>query len=72
MQAVKHPADEMTPWERKKAIDDGRDFDRYPAVPFMSLNVIFPESVSGIFGICRKKWRRRRFVCLTDMAMTAS
>ena len=23
MQAVKHPADEMTPWERKKAIDDG-------------------------------------------------
>ena len=36
MQTVKHPADEMTPWERKKAIDDGRDFDRYPAVPFMS------------------------------------
>nr|WP_296265862.1 uroporphyrinogen decarboxylase family protein [uncultured Merdimonas sp.] len=36
MKARKHPADEMTPLERKKAIDEGRDFDRYPAVPFMS------------------------------------
>ncbi len=36
MIARKHPADEMTPLERKKAMDEGRDFDRYPAVPFMS------------------------------------
>lgn len=36
MKARKHPADEMTPLERKKAIDEGRDFDRYPSVPFMS------------------------------------
>ena len=70
MQAVKHPADEMTPWERKKAIDDGRDFDRYPAVPFMSEFKCYLSGVS--IWDCRKKWRRRRFVCLTDMAMTAS
>ena len=36
MKAHPHPADQMTPVERKKAIEEGRDFDRYPAVPFMS------------------------------------
>lgn len=36
MKAYPHPADQMTPLERKKAIEEGRDFDRYPAVPFMS------------------------------------
>ena len=36
MRAHPHPADQMTPVERKKALEEGRDFDRYPAVPFMS------------------------------------
>ena len=36
MRAHPHPADQMTPVERKKALEEGRDFDRYLAVPFMS------------------------------------
>lgn len=31
----KHCADEMTPVERKKAIDEGKDYDRLPCIPFM-------------------------------------
>lgn len=31
----KHAADEMTPAERKKAIEEGRSYDRVPCVPFM-------------------------------------
>lgn len=31
----KNTADKMTPAERKKAIEEGRDFDRVPCVPFM-------------------------------------
>lgn len=30
-----HPKDQMTPWERKKAAEEGRDIDRVPCVPFM-------------------------------------
>lgn len=35
MKAVKHPADAMTPLERKKAIEEGKDIDRVPCIPFM-------------------------------------
>ena len=31
----KSTADEMTPAERKQAIEEGKDFDRVPCVPFM-------------------------------------
>lgn len=31
----KHCADEMTPMERKIAIEEGKDYDRLPCVPFM-------------------------------------
>lgn len=31
----KHRADEMTPVERKKAIEEGKSYDRVPCVPFM-------------------------------------
>lgn len=36
MRAHPHSADQMTPVERKKALEEGRDFDRYLAVLFMS------------------------------------
>ncbi len=42
----KHRADEMTPVERKKAIQEGRDFDRVPCVPFMG------EFKGVLAGIC--------------------
>ena len=35
MRAVKHPADAMTPLERKKAIEEGKDIYRVPCIPFM-------------------------------------
>lgn len=36
IQIQKHAGDAMTPAERKKAIENGERFDRFPAVPFMS------------------------------------
>ncbi len=36
MRIQKHKADQMTPIERRKAIREGRDYDRIPCVPFMS------------------------------------
>lgn len=35
MKAEKHPADQMTPIERKHAIENGLAYDRIPAVPFI-------------------------------------
>jgi len=31
-----HPMDSMTPWERKRAYESGRDVDRSITIPFMS------------------------------------
>lgn len=41
----KHPADMMTPIERKQAIDEGRGYDRILCIPFMGE---FKCSLSGI------------------------
>lgn len=35
MKMIKSIADQMTPLERKRAIAEGKSFDRFPAVPFM-------------------------------------
>lgn len=35
MRLEKHPADEMTPIERKKSIEQGKEIDRVPCVPCM-------------------------------------
>lgn len=35
MKIKKHEADQMTPLERKQAIEEGREYDRIPCVPFM-------------------------------------
>ncbi|XCP86688.1 uroporphyrinogen decarboxylase family protein [Roseburia hominis] len=35
MEKVKRPNDQMTPIERKKAIESGQEFDRFPCIPFM-------------------------------------
>ena len=35
MEIVKRSKDQMTPLERKKAIEAGREFDRFPSIPFM-------------------------------------
>lgn len=35
MEMKVHPRDEMTPWERKKAAEEGREIDRVACVPFM-------------------------------------
>lgn len=34
MEKVRRPIDSMTPVERKKAMEFGREFDRYPCIPF--------------------------------------
>lgn len=35
MKIKKHKEDEMTPAERKRAIEEGKDYDRIPCIPFM-------------------------------------
>lgn len=42
----KHRKDQMTPIERKRAIRAGRDFDRFPAIPFMGELKCFLSGVS--------------------------
>lgn len=42
----KHCADKMTPVERKKALREGKETDRFPAMPFMSELKCFLSGVS--------------------------
>ncbi len=35
MKIQKHAADQMTPLERRRAVREGRDYDRVPCIPFM-------------------------------------
>lgn len=42
----RHHADAMTPRERKKAILEGKDYDRFPAIPFLSELKCFLSGIS--------------------------
>lgn len=67
---VINPADQMTPYERKQAAQNGKETDRVLCVPFMSE---LKCRVSGIsvwdFWHDAKKWLRQKYWSLTDLVM---
>lgn len=71
MKIEKNVKDQMTPIERKKAIQNGERADRVMAMPFTSE---FKCYLSGIsvrdFWFDVKKWHRQRELYLIVTAMT--
>lgn len=59
----RHPGDEMTPMERRRALAEGRRVDRVPAVPFMSE---FKCSLSGIS--VREFWQDAQKMVQAELA----